>query len=282
MQARELKVNAADINLAVKTWGNDNDPPILALHGWQDNAATFDRLIPEVPGFFWIVPDLPGHGMSEHRGKGAEYTIWSYCSEIIALADQLALKKFTLLGHSMGGGIANLLAAVFPERIEKLILLDVIGTITTPATSSLEQLSMGLKHRTKQVLRKPGLYTSLDEAINARARKGVTIEAAALLGARGIAQSAAGYYWQHDQRLTQKNLLSMCDEQLVPFLRAVRCPVLLITSTEAVQREDAIKMRVAEIGNIRVERLSGGHHQHLDGEVETIAGLVRTFLKSVK
>lgn len=279
MQARELKVNAADINLAVKTWGNDTDTPILALHGWQDNAATFDRLIPQLPGFYWIVPDLPGHGLSEHRGKGAEYTIWSYCAEIIALADQLGLEKFTLLGHSMGGGIANLLAAVLPERIERLILLDVIGTITTAATNSLEQLSMGLKHRTRHALRKPGLYPSLADAINARARKGVTAEAAALLGARGISQSAAGYYWQHDQRLTQKNLLSMCDEQLVPFLRAINCPVLLITSTEAVQREDAIKVRVAEIKNIRVEKLSGGHHQHLDGDVDSIAGLVRNFLK---
>ena len=279
MQSREFKVNSAGINLAVKTWGNDNDTPILALHGWQDNAATFDRLIPQIPDYYWIVPDLPGHGLSEHRGKGAEYTIWSYCAEIIALADQLGLEKFTLLGHSMGGGISNLLAAVFSERIEKLILLDVIGTITTPANNSLEQLSMGLKHRTRQALRKPGVYSSLDEAINARARKGVTVEAAALLGVRGIAQSEAGFYWQHDQRLTQKNLLSMCDEQLRPFLRAITCPVLLITSTQAVQREDAIKLRVAEIKNIHVENLSGGHHQHLDGDVDTIAGLVRTFLK---
>jgi len=279
MQPSELKVNAADITLAVKTWGDVKDPAILALHGWQDNAATFDCLIPHIPGFYWIVPDLPGHGLSEHRGKGAEYTIWSYCSEIIALAEQMGLDKFTLLGHSMGGGIANLLAAVFPERIDKLILLDVIGTITTPATNSLEQLSMGLKHRNRQALRKPGLYASRDEAIDARARKGVTMEAAALLGARGIAKSVAGYYWQHDQRLTQKNLLSMCDEQLAPFLRAIRCPVLLVTSSQAVQREDAIKMRVAQISNIRVESLSGGHHQHLDGDVDAIAGLVRDFIR---
>ncbi len=278
MQIIDRTVSTGELSLAVKTWGDSAKPAILALHGWQDNAATFDKLIPHFPDYYWIVPDLPGHGLSEHRGKAADYSIWSYCADVMALADAMGLDHFYLIGHSMGGGIANLLAALFPERIRKLILLDVIGTITTPADKALEQMRTALKQRFKKVLRKPGFYSSREDAIAARARKGLDLEAASLLGIRGIGESASGYYWQHDQRLTRKSLLSMSDDQVRPFLEATSCPVLLVTSQQAVLGKDAIDKRIAMVGNIQVEALSGGHHQHLDGDIDLIARRIRPFL----
>ena len=278
MQIIERSVNTGELTLAVKTWGDSAKPAMLALHGWQDNAATFDKLIPYFPDYYWIAPDLPGHGLSEHRGKAADYSIWSYCADVMALADAMGLEHFCLIGHSMGGGIANLLAALFPERIDKLILLDVIGTITTPADEALEQMRTALKQRVKKVLRKPGFYPSHEDAVAARARKGVNLEGASLLGARGIGESDNGYYWQHDQRLTRKSLLSMSDDQVRPFLEATSCPVLLVTSQEAVLRKEAIEKRVALVGNIQLEALSGGHHQHLDGDIEVLARRIEQFL----
>lgn len=279
MQFNERSVNAGDLTLAVKTWGDPAKPAILALHGWQDNAASFDKLAPHFPDHFWVVPDLPGHGLSEHRGIAADYSIWSYCAEVMALADVMELDQFVLVGHSMGGGIANLLSALFPERIEKLVLLDVIGTITTSTDDMLEQMRKAVNQRSKQVLRQAGIYPSRDDAILARAKRGVDIEAAGLLGERGIGKSELGYYWQHDQRLVRKSLLSLSDEQIRPFLQGTSCPVLLITSREAVIRQEAIDRRIALVKNIQHLSLSGGHHQHLDGDVNKIADLIGKFIK---
>lgn len=273
----EHSIAAGELNLAVKTWGEPGKPGIIALHGWQDNAATFDQLAPRFPEYYWVVPDLPGHGRSDHRGPGAEYTIWSYGVEVMALAGAFSLDTFTLVGHSMGGGIAGLLAGLFPERIEQLVLLDLIGAITTPATDSPAQLRLGIEQRISKPVRRPGLYPTRAAAIDARAKKGISREAAMLLGERGIAESGKGYYWGHDPRLALKTLLSMSDEQVAAHLQAITCPVLLIMSEQAVQREAVIRQRAALVRKLRMEQLGGGHHQHLDGDVAGLAALIKDF-----
>lgn len=278
MTCNELTVRAHEMSLAVKTWGDPGNPAIIALHGWQDNAGTFDRLASLLPDFYWIVPDLPGHGKSEHRGKGAEYTLWAYCPEVMALADAMSLDTFILVGHSMGGGIANLLAGLYPERISKLILLDIIGVVTSALEDTVMHMRAAVQQRVEQPLRKAGLYSSLELAIAARAKRGITAEAASLLAARGVKQGDDGYFWGHDQRLILKRTLSLNEEQMALFLQAIDCPVLVIASREAVVREAVIQKRVALVKNIQMEKLSGGHHQHLDGDVEAIATLMGSFL----
>ena len=279
MKTSERVIQAGDLPLAIKTWGDPKNQPVLALHGWQDNAATFDRLIPLFPDYYWIVPDLPGHGQSQHRGHAADYSIWHYCVEVMALADALGLEKFILVGHSMGGSIASLLAGSCPERIEKLVLLDVIGTITTPAANSPAQLRESIEKRTRRPLRKAGLYPDRTAAEAARAKVGVTPEAAALLGERGIEAGEEGYYWRHDQRLTLRSLMSLGEEQMAAFLAAITCEVLLVVSKEAVQREEVIRERAALVKRIRTVHFDGGHHQHLDGDVAAIAACMRDFLE---
>jgi len=278
MTIGEQLVAINGLELAVKTWGNPVLPPVIGLHGWLDNAATFDKLAPLVDSHYWIIPDLSGHGLSAHRGIAVDYSLSSYCFEVMALADSLSLDRFVVVGHSMGGGVANLLAGLYPKRIEKLVLLDVIGTLTTPAEDTLEQMRKGLDQRLERTPRKAGLYSTRDKAVEARAKKGIDLEAAHILGKRGIAKQEQEYYWCHDQRLTLRSLLSMTDDQLAPFMEAICCPVLVIGSQEAVIRQQVIQERVALVKDIRLENLLGGHHQHLDGDVPGIADLLKEFL----
>jgi len=279
MISSELAVKVNGLTLSVKTWGEPDKTPVLALHGWQDNAATFDVLAPLMPDYYWIVPDLPGHGQSEHRGIDADYYLWGYCIEVLQLAKKLELDEFILLGHSMGGGIANLIAGLFPEKIIKLVLLDVLGVMTTPPAKALDQMRTALVQRVDKPLRKAGIYSTREKAVKARAKNGISQDAAALLGARGIAKKEEGYYWQHDQRLSQRSLLSMSDEQLVPVMNATTCPTLVIGSKEAVIRQEVIESRKAMMKDVRVFTLQGGHHQHMDGDVKQVASLIQEFLE---
>ncbi len=69
--ARELSLELPHLRLAAQAWGDPQLPRLLALHGWLDNAASFDRLAPLLCGHFHIVAiDLPGHGRSGHRPPG--------------------------------------------------------------------------------------------------------------------------------------------------------------------------------------------------------------------
>ena len=96
------------LSLACKVWGDGL--PCIALHGWLDNAGSFDRLAPLLPNSKIIAVDLPGHGLSDHRPQGTSAHFLDYVKDVAVLSDVLGLERFDLIGHSMGGGIATLVA----------------------------------------------------------------------------------------------------------------------------------------------------------------------------
>ena len=63
----EVEIQTSTLRLVAKCWGKPEGLPVLALHGWLDNAATFDHLAPFLPEFRLVSLDLPGHGFSDHR-----------------------------------------------------------------------------------------------------------------------------------------------------------------------------------------------------------------------
>jgi len=87
---------------------NSGDGPrVLALHGWLDNAASFVPLAPHLASLQLVAIDLPGHGHSAHLPAGASYTTAAAICHVLDVADALGWDRFSLLGHSMGAGIAT-------------------------------------------------------------------------------------------------------------------------------------------------------------------------------
>ncbi|HNL32158.1 MAG TPA: alpha/beta fold hydrolase, partial [Pseudomonadales bacterium] len=121
--AEELEFDLGTLRIAAKGWGEHDATPLLALHGWLDNAASFDRLAPLLPHLRLVALDMPGHGLSSHRPAGCRSHIWDDLPELLQCADQLGWQRFHLLGHSRGAGIATLLAAAVPERVISLTLI---------------------------------------------------------------------------------------------------------------------------------------------------------------
>src|SRR5690625_5810116 len=80
--------------LASLSWGPENAPTWLALHGWLDNAASFSRLAPvlvERLGIRIVALDFSGHGHSAHRE--GDYALWDYCHDLLDAADALGLER---------------------------------------------------------------------------------------------------------------------------------------------------------------------------------------------
>src|SRR3546814_16881901 len=80
-------------------------------------AVEFERIGTRVE---LVAPDLPGHGRSAHLPPGADYSFAGALHSVLDVADALGWERFALLGHSMGAGIASLLAAGAPGRVERL------------------------------------------------------------------------------------------------------------------------------------------------------------------
>ena len=133
--ARELQWEVHGLNLAGLAWGSSDNPPLLALHGWLDNAASFALIAPHLAEHFYVVAlDLTGHGHSDSRSADATYQVYDDLPEIMAVVDQLGWQRFDLMGHSRGATIAALFAASFPEYVNHLVLLD--GVAPPPLSTS--------------------------------------------------------------------------------------------------------------------------------------------------
>jgi pimeloyl-ACP methyl ester carboxylesterase len=100
------------------------DGPVLVLvHGITSTSATWERVMPALAKRFTVIaPDLLGHGGSA-KPRG-DYSLGAYASGVRDLLVALGHERATFVGHSLGGGVAMQLAYQFPERCERLVLID--------------------------------------------------------------------------------------------------------------------------------------------------------------
>jgi pimeloyl-ACP methyl ester carboxylesterase len=266
-QARPLML--ADGRLAALAWGEEDTPTWLALHGWLDNAASFTRLGPllsERLGIRIVALDFAGHGHSRHRE--GDYALWDYCHDLLDAADELGLERMSLLAHSMGAGVACLTAAALPERVERLVLIDGLGAVSTPAEASAAQLRKGLKAARRPRSASPR-YPDSRTAVAARVSGGVTsidAETAAPLVERNLAREADRHVWlRTDARLLWPSPVRLTPQQALALLGAIEAPALLIEGEGGIlgEREMALAARAA-VARLTRRVLPGGHHLHLE------------------
>lgn len=149
-----VPVGAVDLSVAEAGRGGR---PLLLVHGFtgakEDFGDWLDALAAE--GWWVVAPDLRGHGASAQPADEASYSLATFAADLWALVAGLGWDRFSLLGHSMGGMIAQELVLDRPDRIERLVLMD---TNHGPA-EGLDEATVALG---VEVLRTQGLPALLD------------------------------------------------------------------------------------------------------------------------
>ncbi|AZE54285.1 Hydrolase, alpha/beta fold family [Pseudomonas synxantha] len=261
----EVRLSLPHIELAAHLFGPEDGLPVIALHGWLDNANSFARLAPKLHGLRIVALDLAGHGHSDHRPAGAGYALWDYVYEVLQVAEQLGWKRFALLGHSLGAIVSLVLAGALPERVTHLGLIDGVIPPTASAENAAERLGMALQAQMSlQDKRKP-VYGTLDRAVEARMKGVVAVsrEAAELLAQRGLMPVPGGYTWRSDSRLTLASPTRLTDEQAMAFVRRVGCPTQLVVAADGMLAKHPELLSQLPF---TVTTLPGGHHLHLNDE----------------
>lgn len=276
-----------DLVLRGLTWSRADagkaSPPIIGLHGWLDNAATFSRIAPALSRlhpFYGI--DFAGHGHSDHRGAGQSYPLLDYVKDVAGLIERHFQEPVIIIGHSLGGIVGSLYAATFPERVDRLVMIDSLGPLTQSPESGPEQLRKGIRKH----LRGSGAamtYGSVDDA--ARIRAGglspLSPEAAGLLVPRNLRPVEGGYQWRTDSRLRYPSLSRLDEAQVAGFLQSIEAPTLFVRAQEGLLGgRDSWRKRIDLIAQLQEAVVPGSHHCHLDGDVEPVIDAIKTFLTS--
>ena len=107
--------------------GNTAAPPLLLIHGGRDHARNWDWVALALRDAYHIIaPDLRGHGDSEWA-RGGQYAMIDYVLDMAQLLEQLQMFPITIIGHSLGGGIACQYSGTYPERVKQLVAIEGLG-----------------------------------------------------------------------------------------------------------------------------------------------------------
>jgi len=250
--------------------------PVLALHGWLDNANSFLGLSEHLDGIDLVAIDFPGHGLSQTRPEGARFYFDDYVFDVLTLADTLGWDRFHLLGHSLGGAVSSLVAAACPNRVLSMVLIEGLGPMSAPADRTASGWQKAVK---ASQLRPRRVHADRDSAINARARNSdLTVAEATTLAVRGLKAVDDGYSWSHDLRLTWPSTHRYTESQVLDLLKAIKAPVLNIYSDppSGILPERILERRLAALNQRKLFSHPGGHHLHMQ-HPDIIGPLIKEF-----
>lgn len=264
---RELKVSVPGLELAALAWGEPDAQPLLMLHGWLDNAASFALLAPLLAERFQVIAlDLPGHGHSQHLSEGTVYQHVDYARAVLAAADALALPRFHLLGHSLGAGVATLVAVAAPERVRRLALIEGLGPLGDDGSRTLDRFREAMAS-TSAGSRPLRVFPAIDDAARARAlASGLDATLARPIVERGLREVEGGYSWRSDPRLSRPTAIRLAETQVMALLLGLAAPtsLLLARPHPPYLEPEALQVRIDCVADIHVTHMDGGHHLHLE------------------
>ncbi len=297
MQTREGRVTVCRLRIHYLEWRPDADegaaddgaPPLLLLHGFLDHAWSFlafaesfqrQAAAAGAPPRRLVAINLRGHGDSGWV-EGGYYHFPDYVLDVLGVADALDAERFSLLGHSMGGMAACLVAGTFPERVEHLVLVEGLG----PQGMAPEDAPGRFRQWVEDVRGLEGRagrgIGSLEEA--ASSLQGVharlSPDLARFLAEKGTRRRPDGRLeWKSDPLHRTRSPQPFYLDQASAFWRRARCPVLFIAGSESEFRRFDVSDRLRIFADVRCEEIAGAGHMVHHDQPETLAQRVLAFL----
>ncbi|XP_067613520.1 probable serine hydrolase [Eurosta solidaginis] len=287
----EISISVPWGHIAGKWYGPTNMRPIVGLHGWQDNAGTFDRLAPLLDtnvGFLSL--DLPGHGHSSWFPPGMSYHTMDNISILLRVMDTFKWDKISLLCHSMSSINGFMFSAFFPDRVDMMVGLDNLKPGVYSSKNVVDFYKKCLKKamlREQQMNSEPPCYEwhQLVERLHNGTKQSVNKETCEFLLKRGVQPSQHQphkYYFSRDSRLKHLFFHIFSEEVPLEMAQRITSPYLFIKALQSSHNEsNAALDQTLEIlrrnNNFEYHEVEGSHHFHLN-EPERVAPIINSFI----
>ena len=269
---QEFVLETASSRIAGLRCGHAGAPRVIALHGWLDNAASFVPLAAEfakrgLPDLDLVAPDLPGHGRSAHLPRGTDYSFAGSVHAVLDIADALGWEHFALLGHSMGAGIASLVAAGCPQRVTRLVAIEALGALPEAAENTVGRMRDAVVATRALKDKRLRVFADIGPAIRARMQaNGLSEPVARLLVERGVRTTDGGLEWSSDSRLTLPTMVRMTEGQVRNLVAGIECPTRVIYADppQPYLPEPLRSQRSALLPRGEQVVIKGSHHLHME------------------
>ncbi|WP_321781857.1 alpha/beta hydrolase [Burkholderia pyrrocinia] len=265
------------LRLHYVSWGRDDAPAVVMLHGLRSYAHTWEPVADALVDRYRVVAlDQRGRGWSDWDPQ-RDYHAAAYVRDLDALVRALGLQRFVLVGHSMGGANAFVYAAAKPERLAGLVIEDM-----GPGASAGSQGSERIKRELKET---PDAFASWDDARAFWRRQRPNIAESALDSriAHSLKEDTQGrIVWRHDAEGIAAARLAATPEQLVhlwPLVLNLHVPTLLLRGGESDFLSEAVaaEMAAANRGIDRIDIPGATHYVH-DDQPAAFNHALRTWL----
>jgi pimeloyl-ACP methyl ester carboxylesterase len=271
---RQGRVAAGPLELHYVEWGPAEGPPVVLLHGITGHARTWDDLAARLaPPCRAIALDLRGHGDSTPASDG-DYTVGALAGDFAAFVDALGLSRFALVGLSLGGRVAIAYAGARPERVERLVVVDIGPDIAPEGLQRIRGMMAGA----------PEALASEDQAAEYVLRANPRYDPVALRQRirHGLRRLPDGTLtWKYDRTLREMMRAGGRRDgvDLWDPLGRIGCPTLLVRGAESDILSPEIARRMLQaLPQGRLVEIPGAGHTVPGDQPAAFASAVREFL----
>jgi pimeloyl-ACP methyl ester carboxylesterase len=256
-------------------------PVVLLIHGITSNADTWRQVVPLLARDHTVVaPDLLGHGGSA-KPRG-DYSLGAYASGLRDLLAALGHSSATVVGHSMGGGIAMQLAYQFPDRVERMALVS-SGGLGREVGLPLRAATLPGAELVLPLLTKPGPRHALGAGAELLARLGLRTRAdvrGTALGLRSLSDGEARRAFLH----TARSILDGAGQRVSATDRlylAEGMPTLIVWGDKDPMIPAAHGLAARDlVPHSRFELFEGAGHYPFEEDPERFAAVLADFIAS--
>jgi len=259
-------------SLYYETHGDKSRPGILFLHGFLGRGDSWNEIVSKLQNdFFCVTVDLPGHGKSLPEDS-SHYTMPNCSKLIVRLLENLGIRKFSLVGYSMGGRLGLYITLNFPERTNKLVMESSSPGLNTKKERSDRQKSdEKLVRELERVPLEEFLHKWYSQPLFGSLKKDekrfqALIEKRKINNPKGLA-------------LSLRFMGSGAQDSLWPKLKDLQVPSLLIVGEYDRKFQGIAKDMSAKSGKFSNASVTvAGHNVHFE-QPEKYAQVLKSFLK---
>jgi len=227
VQPKDKTVTANGLKLHYLDWGNEELPPMVLLHGLRGHAHSWDDVSAAFCTTYHVLAlDQRGRGDSD-PAPGGDYSTQAFVDDLAAFVEALGLPSFTLVGHSMGGRNSMAFTARYPEKVTKLIIVDIGPSIDPRGAERIKREIQAVPEAFDTFedivayMSKQNRYTS-DAVLRRRLRYATT----------ALPDGKVGWRYDRAIREQSRNGTGAPAVDLWPALPKITCPTLIVRGSD--------------------------------------------------